>query len=241
MNNNENSEYTPSPGGSEELLQELMPKLGIEKAQASGRYKNQARVRYYLPRVLIACVVVAALVGVAAVLLLPATIQDISTTEASDRLTVDLSVGRWPLLESVTAEMDGLPVAVTRREPGSYELVLRRNGELLITASTFMGKSTSTSLTVDCVDDQPPRLDHHERLGGDIYIYLTDGEDGSGLNWDTLKATVAATGEDYPVDEVDEQAGLVRFAFPEQSVRLHVEDNNGNPLSVLLELSEPGS
>lgn len=230
--------HESSPEGGERLLQELMPKLGLETAQPGGRYKRQARAGYILPRVLAVCLLAGLLAVLVTCLLLPVQFRDVAVTEAPSGATVDFRVGRRWLLESVTAVQDGAPVPVELLDMGVYRLETARNGRLVVTARTFTDRITQWETAVDCVDKEPPHIDHDEVVDGQMCIYLTDGENGSGIAWETLRATYAGSGESFQVDEIDQQALCVRFLFPSENVRLYVEDNNGNPLSMLL---EPGA
>ena len=220
---------------SSELLQELMPKLGLDATEPGDNYKKQARVRYILPRLLIVCLAVVLIALAALWLLSPPRMEDMEVVESIDKTTVSFKVDQVLLLESVTASLDGAPVGVNWQSIGSYDVEADKNGELVITARTFTGRESQQRLTVSSIDEEPPHISSDELVDGDIHIYVTDG-DGSGVNWQTLRAALADSGEAFSLGAVNEQEGYFSFPFPDQSVRIYVEDNNGNPLTMLLQL-----
>lgn len=243
MNNDENHSSASSTATSEpgnELLQEMMPKLGLETAEPTGRYKEVARAKYFLSRFQVVYVALLLIVIGSVLLLLPIRFSDVQTTEMPDRLELEFRLERMPLFESVTAELDGRPLAVTQLDTGLYHVEADKNGELTVVASTFTGRETVVAVTVDCVDEAPPFVDHDLLLDGYLYIYLTDGDGDncSGVNWDSVRTTYAATGT--PVEhELDPQLGYVRFPLANESVRVYVEDNNGNSLSLRMDRTQP--
>ena len=236
MNNNDNHSSSP-PDDGKELLEDLMPKLGMETTEPKGKYKSQARTRYLLPRLLTAAVVIAAVVFLGFYLTRPAQFYNVNVEESPESVEVDFDVDRLLLLESVTATLDGQPAAVTREKMGSYQATVQKNGELIISARTFTGRESQQTVSIRAIDDEPPHMTGSDREDGEIYIYFTD-EGGSGINWDSVQATAAESGEPFDLGGIDREAGCVHFPFPDKSVRIYLEDNNENPLSVLLTLLE---
>lgn len=237
MNHTENNSSPVSSPPGDEFLQELMPKLGLEVTDPKDRYKNKAWARFYLPRVLLFCLAAMTVAVTVFLLLLPVRFRDVQFTEAFDQAALEFRVDRLPLFESVTATLDDHPLLVTQLDTDRYRVEAVRNGELTVVARTFTGRSTTVSVTVECVDDDAPFVDDQYLSDGYMYIYLSDGdgEDCSGVNWDSVRTTYMNSGEAVARTEVDESAGYVRFPFPDVSVRIYAEDNNGNPLSLRLD------
>lgn len=230
------------PDSGDELLEQIMPKLGIEAAKPTGRYKSQARTNYLVPRVVTLCVLLLLIAAAVFVLLLPSRFRGVVLEEKTDRARLTFRTDRVMLLESVTATLDGRPVGVTMLDAGVYELEVRKNGRLDVAARTFTGRRSDFSMTIDCIDDAPPFSSQDQLVGDDLYVYLTDGEGkaSSGVNWDSLKVTRIDGGvalEDVSVDRTD---GYVRFPLPDESVRIYVEDNCGNPLALRLDRPAEG-
>lgn len=237
MNNNDNYSSSPSEGSADEVLQDLMPKLGMEATDPKENYKKQARRKYILPKILIVCLVLALILSAVAVLRLSVRFHDLDVAEEPTKASVTFRLDRLALLESVTAMLGSSPVDVNLVSPGNYQLDATRNGELVITARTFMDRPSSITVTIDCIDEEPPHIDHDELIDGDVYIYITDGEDGSGIDWETLQSTVASSGAHFELKEINEDESYISFPLPDESVRVYVEDLNGNPLSMRLDRS----
>lgn len=237
MNDNDNRSSAASPPDRDELLQRIMPLLGMEAADPTGRYKNQARARYLVPRIIILCVMALLIAAAAFVLLLPARFQDVSLEEAPDKATLSFRMDRVMLLESVTATLDGRPIGVTLLDAGAYQLDVNRNGELTVVARTFTDRYADVTMTIDCIDEESPHLDRDLLEDGHLYVYLTDGEGkaSSGINWDTLTVTHISGGLPFDDVEIDPAENCIHFPLPDESVRIYVEDNNGNPLSLRLD------
>ena len=231
----ENNSRPVSAVPDQQLLRELMPKLGLEATEPKGRYKNQLRLRYLLPKALIVCVLAALVMFACYYALSPARVSNLRVSGGADRVAVEFDVNKTLLLESVTAQLDGRPVDVEYQTVGSYKVDLDKNGELVIGARTFTGGQSQTQMTVNSIDDEPPHISDHELTDGQMCIYFTDNG-GTGIDWSTLRASEAATGRSFEIPEVNEEAAYIRFPFPSSSIRITLEDNNQNPLAVLLEL-----
>lgn len=234
MNKYENNEYSP-PDDEQELLKDLMPKLGMETTAPTGKYKTQARVKYLLPRVLIVAAALAVAFFLGSYLTRPAEFHNVSVREDPTSVEVDFDVDRLLLLESVTATLDGKPAAVTREDMGSYQVSVQKNGELAICTRTFTGKESTQTISVDAIDDEPPHMTDSNLEDGVLTIYFTDG-DGTGIDWESIRATSADSGEPFALDDINPEEEYVRFPFPDHSLRIYLEDHNDNPLSVLLTL-----
>lgn len=255
MNNTEcNSNSSSSPP--DELLREMMPKLGLEAKAPSERYIRQARAQWFVPKLLVALSAILLSVMAAVLLTLPVRFRDVTLLEASDGAALDFRLDRRLLFESVTATLNDRPLYLTQVKPGVYHLEVTSNGELTVLARTFTGQVTPLTMTVDCVDQDPPFLKDDLVFGGYLYIYISDGtgENCSGVNWDSLQVTYIPEegpngapsdkeemSDDQPEQvegvEVDEQVGFLRLPSPDRSVRIYVEDNRGNPFALRFDRS----
>lgn len=235
-----NSENYPNPGApDQELLRELMPKLGMEATEPKSRYKNRLRLRFLLPKVLVLCALAAALFFVVSYGLTPSQVRDVQMSGSPEQAEAVFNVDRVLLLESVTARLNGMLVAVENQSVGSYKISVDKNGTLVINTRTFTGRESQTELTVDCIDEEPPHISSHKLADGVMTICFTDNG-GAGIDWQTLQATDMVTGESFDVAQIDEQNDLIRFTFPNDSIRFTLSDCNGNPLAVVLEMVPSG-
>lgn len=235
MNINENiqNERVPSPEEEREaLLRELMPKLGMQSQAPAMKNRAEAWRKYLLPKLLAVLVAL----GVGAWLFSPVSFKKVEAVAADGGVTVDFSVSKAVLLDSVSAEMAGAPVGTETLSPGSYRVEAPKNGTLTLSARTFFGQVTETTLNITAVDAEPPTVREDELRDGEMYIYLAD--DGSGVDWGSVKVSDAATGRALDGLDVNEAEDFIRFPFPDAPARVSVADNSGNPLTVLLQLTE---
>ncbi len=221
-------------GDRDALLREMMPKLGLEPGKTGGAPSRRAAAwKYFLPRLAVALAIVLAAVGVWVLLGVPAAFQDVAADSDAGSVAVRFSLRMTPLLDSVTAELDGVPVKVELLDAGNYRVDAPKNGTLTLTARTFAGRVTTLDVPVDGVDDKAPELVRDMTRDGMMILYLAD-EGGSGVDWRSVSVTDADTGEDLESVELDEQAGSIRFPFPASPARVSVSDRRGNPMTVLL-------
>lgn len=241
MSDRDNCSSADCPPSNDGLLQQIMPKLGLEAAGPTGRYRSEARTKYLVPRIIAICLLLLLIAVAVFVLLLPARFQDVSLEESPDMARLTFRTDRVMLLESVTATLDGHPIGVTMLDAGSYELEAPRNGQLTVSARTFTGRHNDISMTIDCIDKLPPASALDMLVGDYLYVYLSDGEGKacSGIDWDSLKVAYIDSGESLEDVVVNRLTGYVHFRLPDRSVRIYVEDNCGNPFA--LRLDRPAS
>lgn len=241
MNNNERNEnpVTSASEVSERLLRELMPKLGMEAKSPETRYRSKARMRYFLPRLAAVCAAVILLGALGIYLFTPAAFQDVTAGGDDQEATLDFSLSRSWLVDSVTAELDNVAVAVHQSDPGRYQIRVQRNGELTVNVRTVTGMESEKNVTVSSIDSEPPHLNGDEVTSGRMVIYFTDG-DGSGIDWTSARAYYTDSEADLEDVRTDQRAGSVSFPFPAggASVRISVADNCGNVTTVLLRVPE---
>ena len=222
------------PGDRDALLREMMPKLGLEPGNTGGAPSRRAVAwRYFLPKAALVLAVVLLAVGAWALLCVPAAFEDVAADSGDGSVAVDFSLRMTPLLDSVTAELDGVPVKVEMLNAGRYRIDAPKNGLLTLTARTFAGRVTTYDVPVDGVDETAPALVRDTVQDGVIVLYLAD-EGGSGVDWRSVSVTDAETGAALESVELDEQAGSVRFPFPASPARVSASDKRGNLMTVLL-------
>lgn len=81
-------------------------------------------------------------------------------------------------------------------------------------------------------DSLPPQLTADRREGGDVVIFVSDG-DGTGVDWAGITVTRDG-GAAWPGLTVDSETGCVRFPLPDEPVYLIVPDRGGNLLHATL-------
>lgn len=226
---------SPNAGDAEELYQKLMPELGIETKTITQRrkYHNAAMTRFMLPkaeRIYLICVIAFVLL---LVLSLPANVEDVVVdTSAPDRVDISFGVSPLPFMDTVHAYINNEPVAVTK-EDSRFHVQAEKNGHLILSVRTFMGRVTMRSITINSVDDRPPRIVEHYNLDGTIYIFLDD--DGSGVDWENITAADGA-GVSVPLVDCNAAEGYICLPYPGESITILAPDHSGNILTAMLEL-----
>lgn len=217
------------------LLQEVTAKLGLETDDlGGGSSKPAAMKRYLLPKIMICAVVLLALAVLAVWLFSPAAFRDIETLDdGAGTVSMDFGVSKAELLDSVTADLDGAPVAVDMLAPDAYHVDIPANGTLTLTARTFAGKVTTEKMTISSVDDKPPTVVRDQARNNMMYIFFED-EGPAGIDWGSLVVTDAQTGSKLEDVKVNEAKAYIYFPFPDSPARISLADMRGNPLAVLL-------
>lgn len=136
-------------------------------------------------------------------------------------------------VRTVRAALDGEPVAVSELEPRLYEVEPAHNGELTVMVTLANNRTGEAVTTVTDVDVDAPELLGSEV--GDTEVSLLLADDGCGIDFAGVYALTASREVVRPIS-VDEEAGRVTFAFPEESLDVFVPDNRGNTLHLAMSL-----
>lgn len=127
-------------------------------------------------------------------------------------------------ISSVTASLDGTPVALKASDPKHYYTEVTDNGKLKITAIAFNGQIVTRTYTVAHIDTEKPEfIDSYSKDG---YVYILVQDTFSGIDYDNISGLAP---EDY-----DEDTGLLTFKVPDKATTLTIPDKAGNEISLLL-------
>lgn len=226
----------PEAGDAEKLYQKLMPELGMKAKTPTQRrkYHNASLTRFMLPkaeRIYLICVIAFVFL---LLLSLPAKVKDVVVdTSTADSVDVSFRVTPIPFMDTIHAYINNESVAVTR-EDGYFHIQAEKNGQLILSVRTFMGRVTMQAITINSVDDRPPRILDHYNQDGTIFIFLAD--DGSGVDWKNITAVDSNTGVSVPLSDIDEAEGYICLPFPGGSITILAPDRSGNVLTAMLEL-----
>ena len=224
------------PEASERIFSRITEELEISPREKKQRrnYRMEATIRYAVPRILALLVLMAVLVALMAALSVPAAVKDLEREHikaGSER--VRFSVTRPLAVSQIEAKINGRSLYVGPLEGGFY-VDVPENGTLELSIESVMGSVWTESLTIDDIDKEAPHVSRYETEDGLIRIYLTDGEDGSGIDWAGITASVSDSGQPYPVDGYDPEEGYVVFAMPDSAILIQVPDEQGNMLAATL-------
>ncbi len=225
----------PPEGERERLFAKITAELDV-RPQEKGRRRNyrvESAIRYALPRLLGVTLLLALLLLVFTYLHEPVGLKDLerSLTERGERISFQAT--KPALMKSVSASLNGAPLPV-EREDGSYCVYADSNGRLSLTMKSILGSVWTDTLSVEGIDSEAPHVVSHGRAAGGVRIFLSDGEDGSGVDWPEITAARADNGQPYPVGSCDEAEGFVSFAMPDTAILISVPDRQGNLLSITL-------
>ena len=142
------------------------------------------------------------------------------------------------LITDAPYHLQGALVYVTEEKGFQrYVVEVNKNGYLLLEVYSVTGLHSSHGMQIDSIDDQAPSITSHFESGGNIYVYLTDGE-GSGVDYPSVCVSDPAAGSCCAPLYYDEQYGYVVLPYPETEVYITVPDKEGNEMTALLAPSE---
>lgn len=158
----------------------------------------------------------------------------VETTQPTDAAHVyEIRVKGSVPVSTVAASIGDHPFQVYETGEGTYAVEPNINGKMKVKVTLINKQYAVREVDVTEVDLDKPILISQKRENGKLYLYLADGEDGSGINWDGIYAE-NIDGKIYKPVEIDRYEGYVAFSFPKESVNIYVPDNKGNTLQLLL-------
>ncbi len=223
----------PDRDASERLFEKITQELDIQPKEKRRRrnYRAEATFLYAAPKIAALLLVMAALLFLLAEVTTPSTVKDLDRTPTKNGERISFSVTRPMMVDSVSASLNGrdLPVG---QEAESYWVNITENGDLDLQLQSILGNVWTTRMFISGLDTQTPHLAGYETEGTMLRIYLTDGEDGSGIDWSTAGAYYTGSGEAYPIEGTDEAESAILLSIPQVPVTVRVSDRKGNELSV---------
>lgn len=127
-------------------------------------------------------------------------------------------------VKSVSASLDGEPVALIEKDQKEYTATLTTNGTLTITATTFNGQKATRTYAVTHLDtDKPEFIQSYTQ---DDKVYLVVQDTFSGVNYENITGLT-------PIS-YDESTGTIVFQIPETPQTVTIPDHAGNELTLLI-------
>lgn len=146
-----------------------------------------------------------------------------------DRLI--LHVDSMMSVQSVTAALDGRPIAIYDAGNGSYVLQPTANGELTVSVRLINRQLTTISRSISGVDAQAPVYVESRVEGDDLLLFFND--DCTGIDPDSVYATLEDGTTCIPA-AWDPQRACVVMPYPTVQVHLYVSDHAGHMLHMML-------
>ena len=223
----------PDRDASERLFEKITQELDIQPREKRRRrnYRAEATIMYAAPRIAVLLLVMSVMLLLLVTVGTPAEVKDLERTPTEKGERISFSVTNPLTVNSVSAALNGrdLPVG---QEAESYWVNVTENGDLELRLRSILGSIWTTRLSITGIDTQMPHLARYEADETQLRIYLTDGEDGSGIDWSSVSACYTDSGEAYPIEVLDEAEGYILLNIPEAPVTVWVADQKGNDLSV---------
>jgi len=197
-------------------------------------YSNYRRERFTLQRVILVIVLIGFMLM--PLLFIPPAftmeqVEDVGRGRPAYHVQVDTSMP----VRRVTAVIDGVNMPVYEVGENAYSVQPIMNGLMEVTVTLYNDQSRTVTQRVETVDTSPPVLLWDGYENGTLNLYLSD--EGLGINYEAVYA-MTETGETIKPVSVDEEKGLVSFAYPSVNINIYIEDKVGNVLHLVVMLQE---
>jgi len=191
-------------------------------------YSNYRKERYSIQRTVIVAVL---LLFMLLPLLFIAAVVEISSPKAVPGVNpvYTVSVTTAIPIRQIQARIDGRTIPMYETAPGEYELRPLSNGEMGISVTLLNKQETSTSVSVEMVDTQAPKLLSSEFPEDCIVFYVADEE--SAVDYDRITIT-DPDGNSVECPGYDADTGAVCLPYSDRILHVCIPDLYGNILSV---------
>ncbi len=194
--------------------------IPIEVLESWGNYKKPP----FEPLKKFAFVITIILILLPLMFFKPSVIVERTDVDSATNAVYDIEVKTLLPVSSVSASLDGKPVALTAKDGDTYTAELTENGNFEIIAVSLNGQTTTWNQKVTHIDSEKPEfLDSYSENG---YVYILVRDTYSGIDYDNISGM---TPEKY-----DENTGLITFKVPKSTVTITIPDKAGNEISLLL-------
>lgn len=154
----------------------------------------------------------------------PTIIAERTKVDSAQSATYNVRVKTLLPIREVTADLDGHPVALTKKDTHTYTAEVTSNGVLTIHVEGMNAQSSIRSYKVSSLDTEKPKLlDSYSRHG---VVYLEVEDTYSGVNYEEISGL---TPKSY-----NEKTGMISFAIPKKPTTVTIPDRAGNELELLL-------
>lgn len=154
----------------------------------------------------------------------PTIIAERTKVDSAQSAVYNIRVKTLLPIREVTADLDGHPVALTKKDTHTYTAEVTSNGTLTIHAEGMNAQTSLRSYKVSSLDTEKPKLlDSYSRHG---VVYLDVSDTYSGINYDAISGLVPKS--------INKKTGTISFMIPKQPTTIKIPDNAGNELELLL-------
>ena len=154
----------------------------------------------------------------------PTIIAERTKVDSAQSAVYNIRVKTLLPIREVTADLDGHPIALTKKDTHTYTAEVTSNGTLTIHAEGMNAQTSLRSYKVSSLDTEKPKLlDSYSRHG---VVYLDVSDTYSGINYDAISGLVPKS--------INKKTGTISFMIPKQPTTIKIPDNAGNELELLL-------
>lgn len=155
--------------------------------------------------------------------------------DTNDYLTAEASmtIDSWFPTKSISVNMDGEELEMTKGKRRTYTIPVVRNGVLEAKVVNLNGMSTTVFRHVNILDDNPPAFENATLEDGILTLRVSDSQ--SLINPDSIYATDSAEQHRNPVsvERIENTADNttnyeVQFEMDLQGLHVYIQDKAGN-------------
>lgn len=194
--------------------------IPVETLEAWGNYKKPS---FNLGR-FIAYIFTILLILLPLMFFKPTIIAERINVNSTSDAVYDIHIKTMLPVSSVTAELNGAPIALSKANSRKYIAKIMENGSMTINVTSFNGQTATRTYKVTHLDTEKPELIKSYSQDGLVYLELLDAY--SGINYDNISGL---TPESY-----DTSTGTIVFKIPDAPATVTIPDNAGNELTLLL-------
>ncbi len=220
------------------ILQNVLEANNLEAnkipLEVLASYSNYRRERFTLQRVIVAIILVAFML-MPLLFIAPSCTVEQGEDVGRGRPAFDVRVDTFLPIRRVTATIEGVNMPVYEMGESLYSVQPTLNGEMVIMVTLFNDQSCVMTQQVETVDTAAPVLVSDGYADGNLNLYVED--EGLGIDYESIHA-LNANGERISPVFISEEAGLVSFAYPKETINIYIPDKVGNTLQLAVMLQK---
>lgn len=137
-------------------------------------------------------------------------------------------------VRAVEALLNGESIQIYAKDSKTYAVEPSSNGTLEIRVTALNKQTTVRSVEVTAVDDMGPKL-VSSRMD-DSRVYLQMAENGTGINYESIYAIGAESGDIVRPESYNKETGTIVFQFPKERMDIYIPDKRGNALHLSMQM-----
>ena len=202
--------------------------IPLKKLESYSEYRRE---KYSLQKLLIVIILVIFLLIPICFISPDFTITEVADRQAGRRI-YDVNIHSFLPVNLVAASIEDHAFPVFETGDGTFTVEPTVNGKMKVKVVLANRQYAVKEIEVAEIDYDKPVLLRQSLQDGKLYLYVSDGAEGSGINWEDVHYETNSGSIVKPV-EIDDLEEFAAFTFPTESVNFYFPDNNGNTLQLL--------